>query len=309
MMRYAALVILAAALAGTAAGRCPARPARIVARIVTGNGPCSENAGFGSLWVSNIRDNTVARVDPATNKVVGKVKVGLGPCGVVVRRRRDVGRRLQRRRGRARRPGHDAGRREDPDRPTALGHRLRRRVGVGDEHAEGHRRADRPCDEQGDRTDQGRQLAAAGPLRRRRDLGRQRQGQEHLADRPGDEQGEGDPDRPDRPRLARRLRQGGLGRCQLRRPRRPARPAHAEDRRPGQGRLPPRQPGVRRRRERLRPGHRRGDGGADRPGAEQGDRHVVRRQRRRIRPRSRSATSGCPSAEARRSCDFMSADR
>src|SRR5690349_9738864 len=81
-MRYAVLVILAAALAGTAAGAAQLGQARIVARIVTGNGPCSENAGFGSLWVSNIRDNAVARIDPATNKVTAKVKVDTGPCGV-----------------------------------------------------------------------------------------------------------------------------------------------------------------------------------------------------------------------------------
>ena len=82
-MRILVLAILAAALASTAAGAAGLAPARIAGRIVTGNGPCSEGAGFGALWVSNIKDNTIARVDPQTNKVTAKVQVGSQPCGVV----------------------------------------------------------------------------------------------------------------------------------------------------------------------------------------------------------------------------------
>ena len=44
-MRVALLPILAAALVGTAAGAHQLAPARIAARIVTGNGPCSEHSG------------------------------------------------------------------------------------------------------------------------------------------------------------------------------------------------------------------------------------------------------------------------
>ena len=82
-MRFTVLIILAAALAGTAAGASTLAPARIAARIVTGNGPCSENAGFGALWVANAGDSTLARIDPVTNRVTAKIKVGKGPCGVV----------------------------------------------------------------------------------------------------------------------------------------------------------------------------------------------------------------------------------
>ena len=84
-MRFSVLAILAVVLAGTAAGAATLAPAKIAARIVTGNGPCSEGDGFGALWVSNIRDDTIARIDPATNKVTGKVPVepGSQPCGVV----------------------------------------------------------------------------------------------------------------------------------------------------------------------------------------------------------------------------------
>ena len=82
-MRFATLAILAAVLAGTAAGASTLSPARIAARLVTGNGPCSENAGFGALWVANAGDSALARVDPVTNRVTAKIKVGKGPCGVV----------------------------------------------------------------------------------------------------------------------------------------------------------------------------------------------------------------------------------
>jgi virginiamycin B lyase len=82
-MRVLVPLILAAALVGVAAGADQLALARIVARIVTGNGPCSEGSGFGAVWVSNIRDATIARIDPATNRVTGKVQVGSRPCGVV----------------------------------------------------------------------------------------------------------------------------------------------------------------------------------------------------------------------------------
>lgn len=44
--------------------------------------PCAEVGAFGSLWVANYGSATLSRVDPATNKVTGTVKVGAGPCGL-----------------------------------------------------------------------------------------------------------------------------------------------------------------------------------------------------------------------------------
>src|SRR5436190_8193609 len=46
--------------------------------------PCSENGGLGYLWASNFRHGTVVRIDPATNRVTARVKVGPRPCGVAV---------------------------------------------------------------------------------------------------------------------------------------------------------------------------------------------------------------------------------
>ena len=65
--------ILIVALAGTATAAAMLKPVRVAARITTGQGPCSENAGFGYLWVSNFREATIARVDPATNDVTARI--------------------------------------------------------------------------------------------------------------------------------------------------------------------------------------------------------------------------------------------
>jgi YVTN family beta-propeller protein len=81
--RIVCLGILTVAVAGVASAGTPLKAARIAARIPSGMAPCSENAGFGAMWVSNAVDATIARIDPATNKVTGVAKVGKGPCGVV----------------------------------------------------------------------------------------------------------------------------------------------------------------------------------------------------------------------------------
>ena len=147
-MRYAVLVILAAALAGTAAGAAQLGQARIVARIVTGNGPCSENAGFGSLWVSKSattpsRESIRRRTRSPPRSRSTPARAGWPPAPA-------------RSGSTPTTPATSTGSTrprwrlcEDPRRAAALGSRLRRRVGVGDEHAEGNSRADRPGDEQG----------------------------------------------------------------------------------------------------------------------------------------------------------------
>jgi YVTN family beta-propeller protein len=85
MPRYIAWpTILIAVVVGAASAATALKPARIVARIATGQTPCSENGGLGALWVSNFRDATIARIDPTTNRVTGRIKVGPQPCGVVV---------------------------------------------------------------------------------------------------------------------------------------------------------------------------------------------------------------------------------
>ena len=80
--RILALAILIVTAAGAAEAAPELRPARIAARVVTGRGPCSENGGLGHLWVSNFRDATIARVDPATSRMTARIKVGRQSCGV-----------------------------------------------------------------------------------------------------------------------------------------------------------------------------------------------------------------------------------
>jgi len=48
--------------------------------IATGNAPCGASAGFGSVWVANDGSGTLVRIDPRTNRVVGRVRVGPGVC-------------------------------------------------------------------------------------------------------------------------------------------------------------------------------------------------------------------------------------
>jgi DNA-binding beta-propeller fold protein YncE len=85
MPRYIAWPnILIAVVVGAASAATALKPARIVARIATGQTRCSENGGLGALRVSNFRDATIARIDPTTNRVTGLIKVGPQPCGVVV---------------------------------------------------------------------------------------------------------------------------------------------------------------------------------------------------------------------------------
>jgi YVTN family beta-propeller protein len=48
----------------------------VVATIPTGNGPRSILITEDAVWVTNTEDNTVARIDPATNQVVATIAVG-----------------------------------------------------------------------------------------------------------------------------------------------------------------------------------------------------------------------------------------
>ena len=85
MLRHTArLLILTAALGGVGTAVGSLAPSTVVARIVTGQGPCSEVGGLGSVWVGNVGEATVARIDPATNRLTGKVQVGAQPCDVAI---------------------------------------------------------------------------------------------------------------------------------------------------------------------------------------------------------------------------------
>jgi streptogramin lyase len=68
---------LAAALVGVPASTFK-EPA-LIATIPTGTHPCGVVAAFGSVWVAN-DGGTLARIDPRTNRVVKRIRVGAGAC-------------------------------------------------------------------------------------------------------------------------------------------------------------------------------------------------------------------------------------
>jgi len=51
----------------------------IVARIAVPAGPAWLETGFGSVWLTKIKIKTVFRIDPATNRIVAKIRVGSNP--------------------------------------------------------------------------------------------------------------------------------------------------------------------------------------------------------------------------------------
>jgi streptogramin lyase len=65
-----------AALVSALALAAPASPAV----IPTGDAPCGAAAGFGSVWVANDGSGTIARIDPGTNRVTRRIRIGRGAC-------------------------------------------------------------------------------------------------------------------------------------------------------------------------------------------------------------------------------------
>jgi YVTN family beta-propeller protein len=55
---------------------------REVERVPLGNGPSALATGAGGVWVTDDVDNTVTRIDPATNAVASTTPVGRGPSAV-----------------------------------------------------------------------------------------------------------------------------------------------------------------------------------------------------------------------------------
>jgi streptogramin lyase len=70
---------LAAALLGVPASAFK-QPA-LIATIQTGNHPCGVVSAFGSLWVAN-DGGTLVRIDPRTNRVRKRIRVGAGACSL-----------------------------------------------------------------------------------------------------------------------------------------------------------------------------------------------------------------------------------
>src|SRR4051812_24959512 len=59
-----------------------ADPAYVVKRIHTGSKPCATLGAAGSVWVADINDNVVKRLDPATGRVIATIATAAGPCGM-----------------------------------------------------------------------------------------------------------------------------------------------------------------------------------------------------------------------------------
>jgi streptogramin lyase len=68
---------LAAALVGVPAGSF--REPILTATITTGTHPCGIVSAFGSVWVAN-DGGTLVRIDPRTNRVRKRIRVGAGAC-------------------------------------------------------------------------------------------------------------------------------------------------------------------------------------------------------------------------------------
>lgn len=59
---------------------------RSVTMIGVGVGPEMVAVGEGSVWVTQINDNAVAKIDPQTNNVVASIPVGRDPVGITIGR-------------------------------------------------------------------------------------------------------------------------------------------------------------------------------------------------------------------------------
>src|SRR3954454_6339402 len=59
-------------------------PSYVVARVSLGKQPCAVVAGFGSIWVALLGEDTVLRLNPQTRRVLARVKTGNQPCGMAI---------------------------------------------------------------------------------------------------------------------------------------------------------------------------------------------------------------------------------
>jgi len=59
-------------------------PSYVVARVSLGKQPCAVAAGFGSVWVALLGEDTVLRLDPRTRRVLARIKTGNQPCGMAI---------------------------------------------------------------------------------------------------------------------------------------------------------------------------------------------------------------------------------
>jgi hypothetical protein len=81
-MRLVLLTLLVAGAVAATAGA--ATRTHVVAKIGVArySAPCAAAAGGKWVWVADYGASYVVRIDPRTNKVVGKTKIGNGSCGL-----------------------------------------------------------------------------------------------------------------------------------------------------------------------------------------------------------------------------------
>lgn len=80
-MRTLAPILAAIAVASFAAGAGGA-DGGVVAKIEVGGQPCGVAGANGSVWVSDAQNAELIRIDPGTNKVVGRTKLDPTPCEI-----------------------------------------------------------------------------------------------------------------------------------------------------------------------------------------------------------------------------------
>jgi len=80
-MRILSVLVAAGVVAAqVGAARAPTVVAKI--RVAAGVAPCAAAAAGGSVWVSEYGSPFLLRIDPATNRVVSKTRIGFGSCGL-----------------------------------------------------------------------------------------------------------------------------------------------------------------------------------------------------------------------------------
>jgi YVTN family beta-propeller protein len=70
---------LATALLGVPSSALKEPEPALIATITTGQHPCGVVSAFGSIWVAN-DGGTLVRIDPRTNRVRKRIRVGTGAC-------------------------------------------------------------------------------------------------------------------------------------------------------------------------------------------------------------------------------------
>ncbi len=75
-------LVVAGVVASTAAGAAEAPTVVARIKVAATAAPCAAAAGGGFVWVSEYGQPFLLRINPKTNKVVSRVGIGLGSCGL-----------------------------------------------------------------------------------------------------------------------------------------------------------------------------------------------------------------------------------